>query len=496
MTPSAIHLSDMYKTDHRRQYPEGTEFVYSNMTARGSRMRGVDHTVFFGLQYFIKKYLIQEFNDNFFKKPKAQVIAKYKRRLDAALGPDLVPMDHVEELHDLGYLPVAIRALPEGTLVPLRVPFLTIENTHPKFFWLTNFLETLMSVVLWHPITVATIAFEYRKLLEKYADWTSDHRDFVKWQGHDFSMRGHSSLESAAVSGAGHLLSFYGTDTIPAIDTLEEYYDSTNAGFIGGSVPATEHSVMCFGGKETELETYDRLITQVYPKGIVSIVSDTWDYWKILTQTLPELKSKIMARDGKVVIRPDSGDPVKIICGDPDANVLSPARSGTAQLLWRVFGGTINSKGFKELDPHIGMIYGDSITLERAEQICDGLMKQGFASTNIVFGIGSYTYQYVTRDTFSMAIKATAGYVNGKELHVFKDPKTDDGTKKSAKGYLSVVRGDGKLLLVHQLTKQESEECGLLALQFYNGSVVQNSIDTNTLSLMRDRINSAIDKQP
>lgn len=488
MTP--IHYSDFYKTDHRRQYPKNTQCVYSNMTARSSRLPGVDRVVFFGLQYFVKKYLIEEFTNNFFNQPKGYVIAKYKRRLDNALGP-VVPIDHIEELHDLGYLPITIRALLEGTLVPLRVPFLTIENTHPKFFWLTNFLETLMSTALWHPITVATIAFEYKKLLADYALKTSDNPDFVMWQGHDFSMRGQTSLESASVSSMGHLLSFYGTDTIPAIDMLEEYYGAQDE-FIGGSVAATEHSVMCFGGKETESETFTRLITDVYPTGIVSIVSDTWDYWKILTQTLPSLKDKIMARDGKVVVRPDSGDPVDIICGCPTAEFDTPEFLGTARLLWETFGGKINSKGYKELDPHIGMIYGDSITLERAREISWRLKNMGFASTNIVYGIGSYTYQYVTRDTFGMAIKATAGYVDGKELHVFKDPKTDTGMKKSARGYLSVERNtNGELFVVDGLSRDESLG-GELSVVFHNGLLEAFSVRINSLRYIRERLDDQL----
>ncbi len=438
MTP-AIHMSDFYKTGHPFQYPDNTDGVYSNLTARGSRLPGVDHVVVFGIQYFIKEYLVTRFQRDFFDRPKHEVVAQYKRRLDNALGVGAVTMQHIEALHDLGYLPVRIKALPEGSVCPLRVPLLTIVNTHPEFYWVTNFLETIMSNVIWHPITSATIAHEYRKLLDKYAAETSDLPEFVQWQGHDFSMRGHSSFESSCASGAAHLLSFTGTDTIPAIDWLEQYYlADSDKELIGGSVPATEHSVMCMGGQETEVETFERLITQVYPKGIVSIVSDTWDYWKILTQTLQILKPLIMARDGKVVIRPDSGDPVKIICGDPKAPFDSPESLGTIRLLWNIFGGTVNSKGFKQLDPHIGCIYGDSITFERAQAILAGLKLKGFASTNIVFGIGSYTYQYVTRDTFGFAIKATSGVIDGKRIAIFKDPKTDDGVKKSARGLLRV----------------------------------------------------------
>lgn len=467
MEALSILLKDFYKTDHRRQYPEGTEEVYSNLTPRGSRIDGVDKVVVFGIQYFIKEYLIEQFNRNFFHLPKDAAISYFKRRMDTSLGPGAVATEHMEALHDLGYLPIEIRALPEGSLCPMRVPLLTIKNTKPEFFWLTNDLETLLSCVLWHPITSATIAFEYRKLLSKYAAKTSDIPDFVPWQGHDFSMRGQTSIEAAMASGAAHMLSFTGTDTIPAIDFLEYYYGA-NSGeeLIGGSVPATEHSVMCLGGSETETETFKRLITKVYPKGIVSIVSDTWDYWKVIGEVLPSLKETIMARDGKVVIRPDSGDPVDILCGDPNSfNTLS--WKGTVEALWDLFGGTINSKGFKQLDSHIGVIYGDSITLERCKAICQRLAAKGFASTNCVFGIGSYTYQYVTRDTFGFAMKATHGIINGVEADIFKDPKTDTGLKKSAKGYLRV---NGDYTLSEGVSKEEANG-GLLQLVFADGKM-------------------------
>jgi nicotinamide phosphoribosyltransferase len=300
-------------------------------------------------------------------------------------------------------------------------------------------------------------------------------------------MRGHASIESATVSGAAHLLSFTGTDTIPAIDFLEEFYMAGGI-FVGGSVPATEHSVMCFGGEKSERETFRRMITEVYPKGIVSIVSDTWDYWAVLTDILPSLKNEIFARDGKVVVRPDSGDPVKIICGDPEAAVGSPAYEGTAQLLWKHFGGTVNSKGYRQLTSKIGMIYGDSITLDRANQICEGLKRQGFASTNIVFGIGSFTYQYVTRDTFGFAIKATAGMIDGEEVHVSKNPKTDNGLKKSARGFLTIERDDtGKLVLHDELSYQESLG-GLLDTVFVDGVL----IGEESLGIIRERVKSQL----
>lgn len=477
-----ILYKDFYKTDHRRQYPEGTELVYSNLTARTSRVANINKIVVFGIQYFIKDYLIRRFNDGFFSKPKDEVIRKYKRRMDSSLGLSAVSTEHLEALHDLGYLPIEIKALPEGTRCPLRVPMLTIRNTIPEFFWLTNFLETILCNVLWHPMTSATIAHEYRQILESFAKNTSDIPEFVPWQGHDFSMRGHSSFESSLVSGGAHLLSFTGTDTIPSIDWLEHFYGADcEKELIGGSVPATEHSVMCLGGSESEKETYHRLITKVYPKGIISIVSDTWNYWAVLDEIIRGLKDDILARDGKVVIRPDSGDPVDIICGDPKAPEGSLARKGTMTILWEIFGGKINSKGFKQLDPHIGVIYGDSITIDRCTEICAKLMMKGYASTNMVFGIGSYTYQYVTRDTFGFAMKATYGIINGKPLEIFKDPVTDNGIKKSARGLLRV---NEDLTLLERASELEEKE-GLLIPVFKDGKLLKEY----SLTEIRGRLN-------
>jgi len=473
--------SDFYKTDHRRQYPKGTEFVYSNMTPRGSRIPGIDKVVVFGIQSFCMDYLIRRFNDGFFKQPKEQVLKQYQRRMDTSLGVGTITTEHIAALHDLGYLPIRIKALPEGTLCPMRVPFLTIVNTLPQFYWVTNFLETILSVSIWHGMTSAAIAHQYRVMLDKYAAETSDIPEFVDYQGHDFSMRGQASFESSLVSGAAHLLSFRGTDTIPAIDFLEHFYGANaDKELIGCSVPATEHSIMCLGGKETEEETYRRLITEVYPKGIVSIVSDTWDYFQVLNETIRGLKDVIMARDGKVVIRPDSGNPTKIICGDPDAPEGSLQRKGTIEILWEIFGGTVNSKGFKQLDPHIGCIYGDSITLDRCQAICNGLAAKGFASTNMVYGIGSYTYQYTTRDTFGFAIKATYGIVNGKAVELFKEPKTDNGIKNSAKGLLRV---NADLTLSESVSPAEEKE-GLLETVFLEGRMIK----TYTLQEIRNRL--------
>ncbi len=481
--------TDGYKVDHRRQYPNGTTMVYSNWTPRQSRIKGVEDVVFFGLQYFIKKYMIEAFQKDFFDKPKEEVITAYSRRINNYLGPNNVVTEHIAALHDLGYLPIVIKAIPEGNTVPLRTPMFTLSNTKPEFFWLTNYFETILSTTVWLPCTAATIAKQYRNLLDKYAAETSTMPELVDWQGHDFSMRGMAGLEAAMLSGAGHLLSFTGTDTIPAIDFLEQYYNAdAEKELIGGSVAATEHSVMCMGTDVGEQNTFERLITEIYPSGIVSIVSDTWDLWRVLTEYLPNLKETILARDGKVVIRPDSGDPVNIICGDPNATT-EREQKGVIELLWEIFGGKENGKGYKELDSHIGAIYGDSITLERAAQICERLKQKGFASTNVVLGIGSFTYQYNTRDTFGFAMKATYGEVNGEGRAIYKDPITDDGTKRSAKGLIAIEEEDGIYKMIDEATK-EQEQNGCLQTVYEDGKLIIN----DSLDTIRKRIRNNVEK--
>lgn len=469
---NSINLIDFYKVSHRVQYPTGTEMVYSNWTPRKSRT-SIDEVVFFGLQYFIKHYLIDDFNRNFFSQPKHEVINKYKRRLENALGQGCITYEHIEQLHNKQYLPIKIKALPEGTLCPIGVPMLTIYNTHPDFFWLTNYLETVLSCSIWLPCTSATTSHEFKKLLSRWANKTApENIDFVNWQAHDFSMRGMSSVESACTSGAAHLLSFYGTDTVPAIDFLEEYYQANSDNeMIGGSVNATEHSCMCLGGKEGEFATFERLMMEVHPKGVLSIVSDTWNLWDVLTKFLPNLKEEVLNRDGKIVVRPDSGDPANIICGDPNGKTPEERR-GVVQLLWDVFSGTESSTGYRLLNPKIGCIYGDGINLERAETICSRLASNGFASTNTVFGVGSYSFALKTRDEYGFAMKATYGEVNGEGRDIFKDPITDDGMKKSAKGLIKVYK-DGGLKFKDGCTWEEEGE-GELKTVFLDGTLIRD----------------------
>lgn len=485
---------DFYKIGHKDQYPASTQHVYSNFTPRGSYIEGIDKVVAFGIQAYVKKWLIEDFNENFFKLPKDVAVRQYYRIIKFTLGVNSPDTTHIGELHDLQYLPIRLRAVKEGTLIPLKVPMFTVESTKDEFFWLTNYIETQASAESWGPATSATIAYNYRKIFERYALETVGDTTFVPFQGHDFSYRGMMGREAAKLSGAGHLTSFVGTDTIPAILFLEEFYNTNIENeLVGTSVNATEHSVMCAGGKEDEYETYRRLIQDVYPTGILSIVSDTWDLWHVLTSILPRLKQLILNRDGKVVIRPDSGDPVKIIVGNPDSKNENEHK-GVIELLWEVFGGTINDKGYKVLDSHIGAIYGDSITLQRAEEILKGLKNKGFASTNIVFGIGSFTYQYQTRDTFGFAMKATHVVVDGEEKFIQKDPATDSNkTKKSATGRLIVTKEEhtDNIIVVDGLTIDQQltlTEEDLLETVFLDGKLVREQSLSEIRKIIADQL--------
>jgi nicotinamide phosphoribosyltransferase len=500
-------LTDGYKTGHHQQYPKGTTLVYSNFTPRSNKYapKGCDQVVSFGQQMVVKQ-IHDMFQTYFFNKPKDVVISEIKQEMSWYLGTDY-DVTHFEALHDLGYLPIAVKAIEEGTLVPIKVPVLTIYNTHPDFYWVTNYLETIISNLLWKPMTSATIAHTYRKVLTKWMEKTDPERAwFIDWQGHDFSMRGMDSIAATISSGLGHATSFMGSDSLPVIHGARKFYGED--GPVVGSVNATEHSVMCAGSKEDEIGTFRRLL-ETYPTGILSIVSDTWDLWKVCTEHVVTLKEEILARDGKLVIRPDSGDPVDIVCGlntKPDMysaeQAMHPSFKGVIELLWDVFGGTINEQGYKVLDSHIGAIYGDSITIDRAEEICKRLASKGFASTNIVLGVGSFTYQFNTRDTFGFAMKATyvelleekiTDYGNpGTEVpvrvkvgrEIFKDPITDDGTKKSATGLLCVVKIQDDPIQLIDKVDWETEKNSLLQTIYKDGKFEK----TTTLTEIRNRL--------
>lgn len=555
MKLQAASATDAYKLGHRKMMRILTSFLGSNFTPRSDRLfKGgplFDHKmVVFGGQGFAKEFLVEAWNESFFKLPKDVAVGRYERRCRNMMGEGVIPSDGFAALHDLGYLPLMVRALPEGSRVGMKVPTMLVHNTHEDFAWLVNYIEPTLSNSNWKSSLNATIAFEYRRVFEHFAKLTGVPLEAVQWQGHDFSSRGMSGPEDAARSGAAHLLSFTGSDTVSAIDYMEDYYNAnSDEELIAGSVPATEHSISSSNilfhvralrqempgmteeqylllGEVRFLLDY---ITRIVPNGFASYVADTYDYWALLMYVLtePGVKEAIMARDGRLVIRPDSGNPVEIICGlnvlaDEFATVdafykaydfetsklnsigkaqvvkigneyrrfdrVDPSRvavgdvvpehevKGSIEVLWDIFGGTCTDKGFKQLDTHIGLIYGDSITLERQWAILERLMEKGFASGNVVLGIGSYTYNYSTRDTFGSAVKATATVVDGEYIELFKDPKTGDKLKKSAKGLLRVEEEDGEFVLYDQQPMSDIDNLGAMEILFHNGQVAEASL--------------------
>ncbi|EGE3642124.1 nicotinate phosphoribosyltransferase [Shigella flexneri] len=550
--------ADAYKAGHIYQYPDATQYLMLNLTPRGDKWFNspleIDGVVAFGIQRFVKDYLVDHWNATFFERDKKEAIDEILEIMNGVLGADAIGRQHWEELHDLGYLPVEVYSVEEGTIVPMRVPMIVFKNTVDGFHWVAGYLEDAFSAEIWKACTIATIALHYKRICKQWADLTCDNDSHLPWQCHDFAMRGMSGFTDDAFNAVGHLTSFKGTDSFPAVYTAKRAYGQfMEVSDIGNSVPATEHSVMCanisWNMKDLseedihsqyimrsdslldakrwrgEVKTFEHLLVDVYPTGIASVVSDTYNFWRTVTEILPELRNVILNRDGKLVIRPDSGDPVHIVTGykavewetaksmfykhmkglAPDnthlhdtilncemsdigfgfsawlisegyemvvenedfdyidtINLITAQKTGqftvkrmlTSEIdgaihtLYNIFGGTVNSKGYKVLDEHIGLIYGDSITLERANEILSRLADKGFASSNVVFGVGSYTYQYLTRDTFAFAVKATLAQMDGQEIMLAKDPKTDSGLKKSAFGGVVPMWDGDKLVAV------------------------------------------------
>jgi nicotinamide phosphoribosyltransferase len=559
--------TDAYKLFHKEAYRDGITQVYSNYTNRSGRLsnitNGQDGVVFVGLQYFIKDSLIKAWNETFFNVPEDVAISYLRKFTKALLGFDY-NVDHFIALHKLGYLPIEIKALPEGSVVPYGVPPMTFRNTHSDFNWLPNYLETVTSTELWGIQTSATTSRAYLKNTKKMFKDIGIPDDLLLFMNHDFSMRGMFGKQASAMSGFGHLCGSAGTDTLPAIMFAEEYYNADIENeLVGVSVPATEHStatsfIMSYAEEhgvsklEAEIAYVKYLFTKV-PTGIMSHVSDSFDFWDFVEKGLPQLKDAIMAREGKFVIRPDSGDPVEVLCGrefkvveskedavdtldsyirdnhdpydcgmdaidyfyidgtaykvtySPEFNrhdktyyyidnykddvtyatfeeiTLTAEDKGLIQCLYEQFPGGETEKGFKLLADQIGAIYGDSITLERQAEIYARLMAKGFAPL-VVLGVGSYSYQFVTRDTHGSAVKATHVVRNGQGVDVFKDPKTDS-KKKSAKGLLRVEFEHGRFVLYDQQTPEQETE-GLLETVFINGELTRET----TLNDIRSRI--------
>ena len=471
-------LIDFYKAVHAEMLPKDITKSVSYFTPRMSRVNRWDSVVMFGLQGFIKTYLIDYFNDEFFNKPFDEVISGYKRVMDATLGENAYKIEKIEKLHKLGYLPIEIVALPEGTLVPMHVPMFGITNTHKDFAWLPQSLESLISAESWHPMIAATVGYTYRQIVNYYYDLTCDDETSRARALGAFDFRGEECTDSAIKAGAGWCLSFLNTATVPTIPYLEKNYkcDCTKEPVAFGS-PSTEHSVMCsnFAVDGDEITLLRRLLTEIYPNTSFSAVLDSYDYWNVIDNILPRLKPEILAHNGCMLMRGDSGDCVEVV-------------TKTVFKLWEEFGGTTNSKGYKVLDPHVKAIYGDSITVQRCEQIYKILMENGFACSNVALGVGSFSFQCIeeegilkpfTRDTFSSCIKATYCEIDDKPFPIFKNPK-DGGFKKSQKGCCVVVKGsDDKLIYVDGRTWEEAHVSGedakvnLLQPVFKDGQLIK-----------------------
>lgn len=505
--PNSLYYTDGYKVGHKRMLATGTTRLYGSWIPRSTKHapNGISKIVSAG-QQLVVRWLNDEFNENFFKIPleEAQQFGK-----DMALYlMQEYNASHFEDLHKLGYLPIRVKALPEGMETDPNIPHMTFVNTVDGFAWLTLYLETIISSLAWKPTTSATIALRYKRNAMEWVLKTDPKNAWlVDYMCHDFSARGLSPWDMLS-SGLGHAMSHRGSDTLVVIPGARYFYDEPKDQVCINSVNASEHSV-----STTKIFTVgeQQMIAdwlKEFDKGILSIVSDTFDLWKLITEYLPANKEAILARDGKLVIRPDSGDPVDIICGEriyiphdyesieeeieTQKELNSPKCKGVIELLWDIFGGTINEKGYKVLDPHIGCIYGDSITVDRQIKIYERLAAKGFAATNIVLGVGSFTYQMNTRDTLGFAAKGAWFQIcnalgETRCYDIYKDPVTDDGTKRSLKGLLSVVEENGYIKVLEKCT-WEQEQKGLLQTIFQDGKFYNQT----TLTDIRNRINSIL----
>ena len=469
LKPHILLLSDTYNQVHDRMYPDGLTQLVSYWTPRKSMFNYIDQMVFFGLQEFVSKYLVEAFNE-FFSTDWSIIKREYETYMDTQIGRKNYDIQKIHDLHELGWVPLLIKSLPEGTLVDMGVPCIEITNTHPDFAWLVQWIECILQVELWKMCCHATIGHEYFKVAKYYYDKTTDGADPAMAMA-DFGMRGMSCLDESVRASASWLLSFNKTSTIPALKYLDYYYGRNKCEEkIGIGAVSTEHSVMGanYAVDGDEITFIKKLLTELYPDTSFSMVSDTYNYWNLVDNLLPQCREEIMNHNGKLLIRPDSGDIVEISVK-------------TVQQLSDMFGGSINEKGYKELDPHIGIIYGDGCTLDRVKEIWRQLEELEFAANCITFGVGAFCFTalnedgkmvILTRDTFGIAMKATYGVINGKEYFIYKDPKTDTNhLKKSHKGCCRVYREDGQLKCEDELYGLSDDT--LLQTVFYDGQIMK-----------------------
>jgi nicotinamide phosphoribosyltransferase len=452
-------------------YPKNQNKLVSYLVARKNMSPAFSKMVFEGLQPFIVDYLINGFDEQFFGQPLSYVEEEYKHYMDIQIGVENTEWDKVATLHKLGYLPLEIRALPEGSVVNMGIPVVEMTNTHPDFAWVVQWVECILQAEVWSASAYATVGYEYYKVAKYWYDKTvCGMRPEMAMA--DFGMRGMSCLEDSIKASAGWLMSFDKTSTIPALHYLDEnYFADCSRNRIGIGAVSTEHSVMGanYAIDGDEITFVKRLLTDLYPNTSFSMVSDTYDYWNMVENILPACKDEIMNHNGKLLIRPDSGDMVEITIK-------------TIESLWKNFGGTINEKGYKILDPHIGLIYGDGCTILRVKQIYKKLAEMGFAANNVVFGVGAFCFHglfddngkfwALTRDMWGMAMKATYGVFGDTKLFIYKDPKTDSGLKKSHKGCCRVWHDETGYHCEDELMDYVPEENTDLKVVFAPGYVV------------------------
>lgn len=414
---NVILLTDSYKVSHSRQYPHDTTKVASYFESRGGKFSEV---VFFGLQYLLKKYMLKPITMEDINE--AEEI--FNLHFAASGGSDALfnrsGWEYIVKQHS-GKLPLSIKAVPEGSRIPLKNVLMTIENTDPACYWLTNYMETLL-VQTWYPSTVATVSNEFRKLIMKYLVDTGDPNG-IDFKLHDFGFRGSTSVESSGIGGTSHLVNFLGTDTMSALMIARKYYNCPMAGF---SIPAAEHSTITSWGREGEADAYRNMLKQ-YPQGLVAVVSDSFNIYEACKELWGiQLHDEVLNRNGTVVIRPDSGSPSEVV-----PKVIS--------ILLKAFGGTKNSKGYWVLNPHVRVIQGDGIDIDSCRSILFSMKLANQSTDNIAFGSGGGLLQKMDRDTLKFAFKCCLATVDGQDREVYKDPITDPG-KASKKGNLKLIK--------------------------------------------------------
>lgn len=481
---SFMLMADTYKNTNPDAMPEGLTKLTSYITPRKSMFKDLNKVVFFGLQGFIKGFLIDLVNETFFKRDKEEVLAEYKMYLDNQIGEQSYDLERIEELYNLGYLPIELKALPEGSKVNMGVPCIELANTHPDFAWVVQWIECVAQSELYGTCNWATMAHEYRKLANEFYEKTTDGANPMMAMA-DFGFRG-LGVDNGIRASSSWLLSFDKTSTIPACQYIDKMYNAECVkNHIGIGAVSLEHATVCsnLAVCETEENLLRRLLTDTYKNTSFSYVSDSFDYWGLIENTLPKLKDEIMNHNGKFLVRPDSGDIVEISVK-------------TVQKLWDLFGGTVNSKGYKELNPKIGIIYGDGCQYSKIKEIWTQLEQLGFAANTILFGVGAFSFTamstpedgmvVLTRDTFGFAMKSTDCVINGKEYTIQKDPKTDkNNLKKSHKGLCFVTKEDDNFVCHDGYTEDTIPDGNLLTTVFKDGELVRE----DTFMDIRERLN-------